>query len=227
MILSFGLLRPSIGLAQARPVTDSIRAELAALKVQVSAIAKKQAETEILLKEVSALLQKVESTGNPAGAPNCKAVQATQNQWLKFDVGGCASLARNGRSLSFTLNIKNTTSADTLFIGVPCCYDSWLKIVDDQGRAWAGNQNTVTRLPTYMQKDYVQLAPGGEFSVTAVVTPSSGSIADEAPRFISISGELLRRTPPEQRLIDRGQDSFNNQGHPLPFGIARITVEGR
>lgn len=219
------LLLPSVAPAQTRQVPDSVAVQVTALKAQVAAMAQKQREMEGLLKEVSTLLHQIESTSNSGATSSCKGVQATQNQWLKFDVSGCAALSRDRRSLSFTVNIKNISVVDTLFIGVPCCYAGWLKIVDDQGRAWQGGQGTVTALPTYQNKDYVQLAPGGDFSVTAAVVLSSRSTAVDGPRLLSITGELLRRTPSEQRLIDRGQDSFRNQGHLLPFGIARIPVE--
>lgn len=207
-------------------VADSVPAQVRDLRRQVTELTRRQAETEALLREISALLQRLEAGG--VVGDRCGPGEPTRNQWLQIEISGCAALSANGESISFILGFRNITD-DVLYIGAECCYpESWLRVIDDRGQQWQGSQHTVTGLPTNVSKNFLEVQPGSEFSINAVVSRQYSRDLPETPNVIHITLALLRRTEAEQRMADRASTSLGYpDGRPFTVGLARVPVQNR
>lgn len=232
LLVCGGLLLVAPQSLNAQSAVDVLQQQVRDLQRQVSDLTRRQAATDSLFRRVLTLLEQPNNAGRTAPTPTtagCGAGQPSNNQWLQVSVTSCATLSPGGDAITFTLSLRNTTNG-TLYIGATCCYpDNWLRVVDDRGQRWEGNQHTVTGLPTSISRNFVELTPGAEMAISATVryTPPSRTLT-EVPRELGITLSLLRRTEAEQRVADRAATAHGfPDGRPFSVGVTRVPVSNR
>jgi hypothetical protein len=218
--------------------TDSLQRQVAELQAQMANLRSHQARTDSLLRELSDLLGRIQGARQLAGgnestpaATGCAAARATSNGWLAMAVIGCPVLSNDGRHIAITLDIRNASATDTIFVGAHflCCEYStadWLTVVDDAGQRWHSFPGAVTSLPNNLDRDILQLAPGNDFTISALLSRvNSSAIADTPPQTLSVSAALIRRTRAEQRQADMASNSMQiPSGAQVSLGIANVPV---
>ncbi|MEQ1885194.1 MAG: hypothetical protein ABL967_09045 [Bryobacteraceae bacterium] len=209
--------------------SDALQARIRELETQVAKLTRDQQATNEVLKSVSEFLKKLEGSNSGMAAVPCsqQTYPAAKLAFMEIVLKGCVGLSANADSLTFALSLKNITE-QPIFVGATCCYAEWLKVVDNNGRNWQSDQWSLTRLPVGHDKDLVEIAPGAEIAISGRFKPTERPPRGEdnpIPRTISITGELLRRSESEQRLVDRSGCSICSQGgHPFTFGIPSVPV---
>ncbi len=229
-LLALALIAPNAhGQGVSQRTADSLATEVSTLKARIAEIMRRQSETDALLRDLLATLRRLEErdaqgTRGATGQP-CEPGRASSSQWLRFELVGCPTLAETGEAISFAIRFTNTSASETLYIGARCCYADWLNVIDDAGQAWVGTQHTVTALPTNVSKDLIELAPGTDFTVSALVTRRGGATLGSVPRSITLTGALIRRTLTDQRIADRANTILGYpDGRPFTFTIAQATL---
>lgn len=84
--------------------------------------------------------------------------------------------------------------------GAQCCGAEWLVVVDSDGGKWDAIQGGLTRLPTYLDRNLIELAPG-------TITPEFRVQVSRRLRNIDV-GEACPRIPNAARSHDREEKSF-------------------
>lgn len=167
------------------------------------------------------------SDQSPVAPPDisCASVASSTNRYLRADVTICPTISPDGRTIAFTLTFTNITTREVLYIGAGELYGGWLKVVDNTGGQWEGDQWSITRLPTDITKHFIELEPGADFSVNVSVEPTTGRPPEVHPSSISITAELVRRTESEQRQAAQARTSLGHpDGRPIPMAIRGVPV---
>lgn len=131
-------------------------------------------------------------------------------------------------SIALSLSFQNASATESIFFAAPCCYGSWLSIVDDLGRKWFTDQFNITNLPLPSHRNYIEIPAEQKAFVNAkfTLTPPHHALDtdDRVPTSISISGNLFRRNAREQQLSDKADVYATLNGRQFTFGLPRVQV---